>query len=64
MRVSALLSAGLIVISAVLSAFAPAASASVLSLKEIRDKGVIIQKWDTSCGAAAMATVFTFTGAR
>ena len=32
----------------------------VVSLKEIREAGVIIQKWDTSCGAAAMATVFTY----
>ena len=33
----------------------------VTSLKEIRERGVVIQKWDTSCGAAAMATVFTYT---
>ena len=31
-----------------------------LSLKEIRENGVIIQKWDTSCGAAAMATVLKY----
>jgi predicted double-glycine peptidase len=37
------------------------ASAGTLSLKEIREAGVVIQKWDTSCGAAAMATVFTYT---
>jgi hypothetical protein len=36
-------------------------SAGTLSLKEIREAGVIMQKWDTSCAAAAMATVFTFT---
>ena len=30
------------------------------SLKELREAGVVIQKWDTSCGAAAMATVFTY----
>ncbi len=34
--------------------------ADVLSLKEIREAGVVVQKWDTSCGAAAMATVFTY----
>ena len=34
--------------------------AYVLSLKEIREAGVVVQKWDTSCGAAAMATVFTY----
>ena len=33
---------------------------SVLSLKEIRESGAVVQKWDTSCGAAAMATVFTY----
>lgn len=37
------------------------AGATVLSLKEIREDGVVIQKWDASCGAAAMATVFTYT---
>ncbi len=37
------------------------AAGGTLSLKEIREEGVIIQKWDTSCGAAAMATVFTYT---
>jgi predicted double-glycine peptidase len=35
-------------------------SYGVQSLKEIREAGVIIQNWDTSCGAAAMATVFTY----
>jgi predicted double-glycine peptidase len=33
----------------------------VRSLQEIRDEGVIIQKWDTSCGAAALATVLTYS---
>lgn len=32
----------------------------VVSLKEIREAGVVVQKWDTSCAAAAMATVFTY----
>jgi predicted double-glycine peptidase len=32
----------------------------VRSLKEIRYSGVIPQKWDTSCGAAAMATLLTY----
>lgn len=39
---------------------APAAASSVLSLAEIRNTGIIMQKWDTSCGAAALATVFTY----
>lgn len=30
------------------------------SLLEIRQAGVVIQQWDTSCGAAALATVFTY----
>ena len=33
----------------------------VRSLQEIRPEGVIIQKWDTSCGAAALATVLTYS---
>lgn len=37
------------------------ATTDTLSLKEIRENGVVIQKWDTSCGAAAMATVLTYT---
>ena len=36
-------------------------AAAVRSLKEIREAGVVVQKWDTSCAAAAMATVFTYT---
>jgi predicted double-glycine peptidase len=33
----------------------------VRSLQEIRHEGVVIQEWDTSCGAAALATVLTFS---
>lgn len=40
--------------------FGGAVDAAVLSLKEMRETGVVVQKWDTSCGAAAMATVFTY----
>ena len=29
----------------------------VRSLLEIREEGVIVQKWETSCAAAALATV-------
>jgi predicted double-glycine peptidase len=36
------------------------AQCATLSLKEIREEGVVIQKWDTSCGAAAIATVLTY----
>lgn len=31
------------------------------SLKEIRETDLLRQEWDTSCGAAALATVLTFT---
>lgn len=48
-------------ISVTLSAAMFPALAATLSLKEIREAGVVIQQWDTSCGAAAMATVFTYT---
>jgi uncharacterized protein len=33
----------------------------VRSLLEIRQAGVIVQKWETSCAAAALATVLTFS---
>ena len=32
----------------------------VRSLLEIRSEGVVKQKWDTSCGAAALTTVMTY----
>jgi predicted double-glycine peptidase len=32
----------------------------VRSLLEIRHEGLIIQQWDNSCGAAALATILTF----
>lgn len=32
----------------------------VRSLLEIRHEQVVVQAWDISCGAAALATVFTF----
>jgi hypothetical protein len=32
----------------------------VRSLLEIRHEGVVVQQWDTSCGAAALATVLTY----
>src|SRR6476659_10278985 len=33
----------------------------VRSLQEIRQEGVVIQQWDTSGGAAALATVLTYS---
>lgn len=37
------------------------AAERVRSLKEIREDAVIVQQWDTSCAAAAVATVLTYT---
>jgi predicted double-glycine peptidase len=37
------------------------AESPVRSLLEIRQEGVVVQQWDTSCGAAALATVLTYT---
>jgi uncharacterized protein len=44
-----------------LLAFAAYGQGPVRSLLELRTEGVIVQQWDTSCGAAALATVLTFT---
>src|SRR5438128_5993061 len=33
----------------------------VRSLLEIRQDGVVVQKWETSCAAAALATVLTYS---
>jgi predicted double-glycine peptidase len=35
-------------------------SKSIRSLKEIRDEGVVRQRWDMSCGAAALSTLLTY----
>jgi len=43
--------------AAALSAFA---DTPVRSLREIRQANVVIQRWDVSCGAAALATVLTY----
>jgi predicted double-glycine peptidase len=39
----------------------PAQAQPVRSLLEIRHERVVIQTWDTSCAAAALATVLTYT---
>jgi len=36
------------------------AGKSIRSLKEIRGEGVVKQKWDMSCGAAALSTLLTY----
>lgn len=35
-------------------------SRPITSLKEIRERGIVMQKWETSCAAAAVATVLTY----
>ena len=49
----------LVVFSAV-SAEAGERSSPVRSLLEMRQEGVVVQRWDISCGAAALATVLTY----
>jgi uncharacterized protein len=36
------------------------ASKNIRSLKDIRGEGVVKQKWDMSCGAAALSTLLTY----
>ena len=38
----------------------PATAEPVRSLSEIRGEGVVLQQWDKSCAAAALATVLTY----
>jgi predicted double-glycine peptidase len=48
--------------TAITSAFADGGGRKpVRSLLEIREDRVIVQKWETSCAAAALATVLTFS---
>lgn len=44
----------------VLNAYADGAAGSVRSLREIRQSNVVVQQWDTSCGAAALATLLVY----
>jgi uncharacterized protein len=37
-----------------------AGSKNIRSLKEIRSEGVVRQRWDMSCGAAALSTLLTY----
>lgn len=50
--------AGLALVAAC-ACFASGPIGPVRSLAEIRHEGVILQKWDLSCGAASLATLFT-----
>lgn len=42
------------------AASANATRATVQSLKEIREKAVVMQRWETSCAAASVATVLSY----
>ena len=51
----------MVLLAAGLLLLAGAAQAQpVRSLLEIRHEGVVVQQWDSSCGAAALATVLTY----
>ena len=48
------------ILMAVASAASAHAREPVRSLLEIRRENVIVQRWDVSCGAAALATLLTY----
>ena len=48
------------ILAGLLAAAAVNAATPVQSLLEIRRQNVVVQKWDVSCGAAALATLLTF----
>lgn len=50
----------LLLLAAVTSPTAIAHEGPVRSLLEIRHERVVVQQWDASCGAAALATVLTY----
>jgi predicted double-glycine peptidase len=51
----------LLLVAALLVAWAPPAQARIVrSLLEDRQDRVVIQHWDNSCGAAALATILTY----
>jgi uncharacterized protein len=53
----------LIRFSVLVGMLAPAAAEAeggVTSLQEVRQHGLVMQKWDVSCGAAALATLLTY----
>ncbi|MCC3859979.1 C39 family peptidase [Pseudemcibacter aquimaris] len=51
----------LLAISVILLSNTSHAFGATKSLKEIREEDIIMQQWDTSCAAAAMATILTYT---
>ena len=50
----------LVVIGLIVNFSGLAEARSVTSLLEIRRENVVIQKWDLSCGAAALATLLNY----
>jgi len=52
---------GLPLLACALAGLSAHAGPPVRSLLEIRQEGVVIQQWDASCGAAALATALTYT---
>lgn len=50
----------MLLVAGLMSLASVAQAQSVRSLLEIRHEGVVVQQWDTSCGAAALATVLTY----
>ena len=50
-----------VMLALLLAGNAHAVEQPVRSLLETRQEGVVVQQWDTSCGAAALATVLTYT---
>ena len=48
------------VLALLLAGIAHSFAQPVRSLLETRHEGVVVQQWDTSCGAAALATVLTY----
>lgn len=55
-----LFTVSLIIIGLALAGLSATAFARSKSLKEIREAEVVIQQWDSSCAAAALATVLTY----
>ncbi|MFN2098734.1 C39 family peptidase [Altererythrobacter sp. MF3-039] len=52
--------AALLILAVLCSATTSAQETPFASLLEQRQSGVVIQKWDLSCGAAALATILNF----
>ncbi|MFM8338779.1 MAG: C39 family peptidase, partial [Fluviibacter sp.] len=50
-----------VILATLLASLSTTASAKpYMSLQESRSRGVVLQKWETSCAAAALATVLTY----